>query len=69
MHNHEDYAEKLYPMFGVNNVSVENPKQEYNKAILTANLQKMKEKNEKTQEETSRAKQEEAEVVGKAKKE
>lgn len=56
-------------MFGVSNVQVENPNQEHNKASLMANLQKIKEKNKEAQKEASRTKQEEAEMVEKAKQE
>lgn len=64
-------AEKQYPMFGVSDSTVNYPgnKQESNKAILMAHLKKIQEKHQKVQDEESRTKQEEAEMMKKAKQE
>jgi hypothetical protein len=64
----EDSLEKQYPMFGVCDNLMDGTTDE-KKAMLRAHLHKLKEKDEKAREETARMKQEEAEMVEKAKQE
>ena len=64
-------AESIYPVFGVQDGSVQAiPKEkEARKDAFIAHLQKVREKQQKMKEEASKVKQEEAEIFEKAKHE